>query len=53
MIIGEVVGIHIDDKYIKNGRIDSLSMRAISRMGYAEYSEIYTKFYMERLNWKY
>ena len=53
MIIGEVVGIHIDYKFIKKGRIDSLSMRAISRMGYAEYSEIYSKFFMERLNWKY
>ena len=53
MIIGEVVGIHIDDKFIKKGRIDSVAMRAISRMGYAEYSEIYSKFFMERLNWKY
>jgi len=52
MIIGEVVGIHIDDKFIKKGRIDSLAMRAICRMGYAEYSEIYSKFFMERLKWK-
>ena len=52
MIIGEVVGIHIDDKFIKKGRIDSLAMRAISRMGYTEYSEIYSKFFMERLKWK-
>ena len=51
MIIGEVVGIHIDDKFIKKGRIDSLAMRAICRMGYAEYSEIYSKFFMERLKW--
>ena len=52
MIIGEVVGIHIDDKFIKKGRIDSLAMRAISRMGYTEYSEIYSKFLMERPKWK-
>ena len=52
MIIGEVIGIHIDDKFIKKGRIDSLAMRAISRMGYAEYTEIYSKFFMERLKWK-
>ena len=51
MIIGEVVGIHIDDKFIKKGRIDSLAMRAISRMGYAEYSEIYSKFLMDRPKW--
>ena len=29
MIIGEVVGIHIDDKFIKNNKINSLAMRAI------------------------
>ena len=52
MIIGEVVGIHIDDKFINKGRIDSLAMRAISRMGYTEYSEIYLKFLMERPKWK-
>ena len=51
MIIGEVVGIHIDDKFIKKGRIDSLAMRAICRMGYAEYSEIYSKFLMDRPKW--
>jgi flavin reductase (DIM6/NTAB) family NADH-FMN oxidoreductase RutF len=51
MIIGEVVGIHIDNKFIKKRKIDSLAMRAISRMGYAEYSEIYSKFFMERLKW--
>ena len=51
MIIGEVVGIHIDDKFIKQGRIDSVAMRAISRMGYAEYSEIYSKFLMDRPKW--
>jgi len=53
MIIGEVVGIYIDDEFIKKVRVDSLAMRAISRMGYAEYSEIYSKFVMERMNWKY
>ena len=52
MIIGEVVGIHIDDKFIKNNKINSLAMRAISRMGYAEYSEVESIFLMERPKWK-
>jgi flavin reductase (DIM6/NTAB) family NADH-FMN oxidoreductase RutF len=52
MIIGEVVGIHIDDKFIKNNKIDSLAMRAISRMGYAEYSEVDSRFLMERPKWE-
>jgi flavin reductase (DIM6/NTAB) family NADH-FMN oxidoreductase RutF len=52
MIIGEVVGIHIDDKFIKNNKINSLAMRAISRMGYTEYSEVDSRFLMERPKWE-
>ena len=52
MIIGEVVGIYIDNKFIKNNKINSLAMRAISRMGYTEYSEVDSKFLMERPKWK-
>ncbi len=52
MIIGEVVGIHIDDKFIKNNKINSLAMRAISRMGYTEYGEVNSKFLMERPKWE-
>ena len=52
MIIGEVVGIYIDNKFIKNNKINSLAMGAISRMGYTEYSEVDSKFLMERPKWK-
>ena len=51
MIIGEVVGIYIDNKFIKEGKINSLAMRAISRMGYNEYSEVHSKFLMTRPTW--
>ena len=33
---------------IKNGKIDSVSMRYISRMGYSEYSTISSKFNLKR-----
>ena len=48
MVIGEIIGIYINNKFIKNGRIDSVSMRYISRMGYSEYSTIYSKFNLKR-----
>ena len=51
MIIGEVVGIYINDKFIKDGKINSIAMRVISRMGYTEYSEIHSKFLMTRPKW--
>ena len=52
MIIGEVVGIYIDDKFIIKDKINSLAMRAISRMGYSEYSEVNLKFMMTPPKWK-
>ena len=48
MVIGEIIGIYINNKFIKKGRIDSVSMRYISRMGYSEYSTISSKFNLKR-----
>ena len=48
MIIGEVIGIYIKDKFIKKGRIDSVAMRYVARMGYSEYTTVSSKFKMKR-----
>jgi len=48
MIIGEVIGIFIKDKFIKNNRVDSASMRYIARMGYDEYTTVASKFNLKR-----
>ena len=48
MIVGEVIGIYIDNKHIKNNRVDSVSMRYIARMGYSEYTTIASKFSLKR-----
>jgi flavin reductase (DIM6/NTAB) family NADH-FMN oxidoreductase RutF len=37
---GQVVGIHIDDRFIKNGRLDTAAMRPIARCGYADYAVV-------------
>jgi flavin reductase (DIM6/NTAB) family NADH-FMN oxidoreductase RutF len=37
MVIGEVVGIHIDDRFIVNGIVDTAAMRPIARAGYRDY----------------
>src|SRR5690606_32266644 len=34
-IIGQVIGIHIDDRLIKDGRVDIVAARPISRLGYS------------------
>ena len=50
MVIGEVIGIYINSKFIKNGKVDSLSMRYIARMGYSDYSTVVSKFILKRPN---
>jgi flavin reductase (DIM6/NTAB) family NADH-FMN oxidoreductase RutF len=40
IIIGEVVGIFIDDGVIKDGIVDTAAMRPLARMGYMDYAVI-------------
>lgn len=40
VIIGEVVGIYIDEKWIRDGRFDTAAARPIARMGYMDYAVV-------------
>ena len=48
LVIGEVIGIHIDDALIKDGRVDIVAAKPIARLGYSEYACVDTKFRMRR-----
>jgi flavin reductase (DIM6/NTAB) family NADH-FMN oxidoreductase RutF len=48
LVIGEVVGVHVADELIKDGRVDILPTRPIARMGYSEYTSVESKFIMKR-----
>jgi flavin reductase (DIM6/NTAB) family NADH-FMN oxidoreductase RutF len=50
VVFGQVVGIHIDERYIKDGVLDTAAMRPIARAGYDEYfvATAETKFAMRR-----
>lgn len=48
MIIGRVVGIYIDDRFIADGRVDTAAMRPIARLGYSEYTVVTEAFRMRR-----
>jgi flavin reductase (DIM6/NTAB) family NADH-FMN oxidoreductase RutF len=48
VVVGEVLGIHIADELIKNGRVDILAARPIARLGYSEYAVVDGKFSMRR-----
>jgi flavin reductase (DIM6/NTAB) family NADH-FMN oxidoreductase RutF len=40
VVFGQVVGIYIDDTYIKDGMVDTGAMRPIARMGYMDYTVV-------------
>jgi flavin reductase (DIM6/NTAB) family NADH-FMN oxidoreductase RutF len=40
LVIGLVVGIYIDEKYIKDGLIDTGAMKPIARLGYMDYAVV-------------
>ena len=48
MIIGEVVGVHIDDAIVKDGRIDTLGYNPVARLGYMDYTTVTDIWSMER-----
>ncbi|HEU5272412.1 MAG TPA: flavin reductase family protein [Xanthobacteraceae bacterium] len=37
VVFGQVVGVHIDDAFIKDGKLDTAAMQPIARAGYADY----------------
>lgn len=48
LIIAKVVGIHIDDNILVDGKIDVTKFKPIARLGYMEYATVDNKFTMER-----
>jgi flavin reductase (DIM6/NTAB) family NADH-FMN oxidoreductase RutF len=48
LVIGRVVGIHIDEAYIINGRVDTAAMQPIARLGYSEYATVTEAWRMRR-----
>lgn len=40
LVLGQVVGVHIDDRFIVNGRVDTAAMQPLARCGYADYAVV-------------
>jgi len=48
MTVGRVVGVHIDDRYIIDGRVNTAGMKPIARLGYSEYATVTEVWRMRR-----
>ena len=48
LVLGQVVGMHVDERFLKNGRLDAVAMQTIARCGYDEYTVIERVFSLAR-----
>ncbi|GAB4181144.1 MAG: flavin reductase family protein [Thalassobaculales bacterium] len=48
LVIGQVVGVHIDDAYIRDGRFDTAAAQPLARCGYRDYAVVREVFEIVR-----
>jgi flavin reductase (DIM6/NTAB) family NADH-FMN oxidoreductase RutF len=48
VVFGQVVGVYIDDRFIRDGQLDTAAMKPIARCGYDQYSVLDSVFSMTR-----
>lgn len=48
IVLGQVVGVHIDESFLKDGLLDTAAMRTIARCGYHNYAVVESQFAMIR-----
>lgn len=51
MVIGRVVGMHLDDNFIVEGRFDTARAQPVARLGYHDYAVVTEAFEMARPSW--
>jgi flavin reductase (DIM6/NTAB) family NADH-FMN oxidoreductase RutF len=50
-VLGEVVGVHIDEGVIENGLVDIVKMQTLARCGYMDYSPVEKITALTRPTW--
>src|SRR6185369_5646067 len=48
VVFGQVAGVYIDERFIKNGLLDTAVMKPIARCGYNDYAVVESVFAMQR-----
>jgi flavin reductase (DIM6/NTAB) family NADH-FMN oxidoreductase RutF len=52
VVIGQVVGIHLDESILTDGRVDVTKARPVSRLGYLDFAVVREVFEMHRPRWE-
>ncbi len=48
VVFGQVIGVHLDERYIRDGLLDTAAMKPIARCGYHNYAVVEHQFAMVR-----
>ena len=48
LVLGQVIGVHINDRFIKNGMVDTAAMQPVARCGYHDYAVVDRVFSLVR-----
>ena len=48
LVLGEVIGVHMDDACMKEGRFDVTTFQPLARLGYRDYSVVKELFELNR-----
>ena len=48
VVFGQVIGVHIDDQFIRDGLVDTAAMKPIARCGYHNYAVVESQFRLAR-----
>jgi flavin reductase (DIM6/NTAB) family NADH-FMN oxidoreductase RutF len=48
VVFGQVIGVHIDDRFIRDGLLDTAAMKPIARCGYHNYAVVESQFRLPR-----
>lgn len=51
LVLGEVLGVHIDESVITDGLVDIAKLQPIGRLGYRDYAHVTESFEMIRPHW--
>lgn len=52
VVIGQIVGVHIDESILRAGMVDIAQARPVARLGYLEFTTVRESFTMRRPRWK-
>ena len=48
LVLGQVVGIHVDERFLRDGMLDTAAMKPIARCGYQDYAVVDKVFPVKR-----